>query len=328
MNEMIRIKNFGLTLPQAGFQRPVLSEISLNVNQGESLGIVGESGSGKSLLSKAMLGDLPDGAHISGSLEVSGVNVLHGKPTAISSLRRNDIAMVFQDPRASVNPVHPISDFLTEQVRLAHSSVKEPISDIRERALALLRRMKISSPEKVMSQYPWELSGGMLQRVVIAGALMSQPKIILCDEATTALDVTTQAEIVAILRELIKDSGLTLIFVTHDLELAGDICDKLCVLYAGKIMEYGSAQKVLSEPRHPYTQALLRSTPRLDDDSRTLPSIPGHVIPLTESYSGCVFADRCSLASQACLSGDVPLQSGESQIWWCRNSAGEVIGIS
>jgi oligopeptide/dipeptide ABC transporter ATP-binding protein len=304
-----------------------LTDISLHVREGESIGIVGESGSGKSLLSKAILGDLPDGAHISGTLEVRGVNVLAGTPAQLKAFRRSEIAMVFQDPRASVNPVHPISDFLTEQVRVTNSSEEKAREKPHHRAIEFLRRMKISAPEKVMNQYPWELSGGMLQRVVIAGALMSEPRILLCDEATTALDVTTQAEIVSILRDLITESDMTLIFVTHDLELAGELCENLCVLYAGTIMEYGNTSKVLNEPRHPYTQALLRSTPRLNAESRTLPSISGNVIPLTQSFSGCVFSDRCSAASGSCLSGAVPLQHNESQTWWCWNSTAEMVGV-
>lgn len=306
MSTIISARTLSIELPAAGHARPVLHSISLDVEAGSCLGIVGESGSGKSLLSRALLGAFPDDADIDGTLTVAGVEVTSAPKATIRALRQNDVAMIYQDPRASINPVHRIGDFLTEGVV---TSGRLTATEARTRAEQLLERMRLQNPAEIMRRYPDELSGGMLQRVMIAGALMASPSILLCDEATTALDVTTQAEIVALLRELRAELGVTLIFVTHDLELAGELSDTLCVLYAGEIMELGPTAEVLTAPRHPYTAALLESTPRLTGDaSVALPSIAGVVLPLTSSAPGCVFADRCRFATSQCTSAAIPLR--------------------
>ncbi len=306
MSTIISARNLSIELPAAGHARPVLHRVSLDVEVGSCLGIVGESGSGKSLLSRALLGAFPDNAEIEGSLTVSGVEVTSAPAAMIRALRQNDIAMIYQDPRASINAVHRIGDFLTEGVV---TSGQLSADAAHTRAEQLLERMRLQNPSEIMRRYPDELSGGMLQRVMIAGALMANPSILLCDEATTALDVTTQAEIIALLRELRTELDVTLIFVTHDLELAGELSDTLCVLYAGEVMELGPTAAVLEAPRHPYTAALLESTPRLTGDATAaLPSIPGVVMPLTSSAPGCVFADRCRFATAACSSGPIALR--------------------
>lgn len=305
MTAIIEAQRFTLDLPEAGHARPVLNAISLEVEAGSCLGIVGESGSGKSLFSRALLGAFPESAEVSGSLRLGDVDVTSAPLERIRALRQSDVGMIYQDPRASINPVHRIEDFLIEGVVQAGMLSR---TAARERAITLLRRMRLQYPEAIMRRYPDELSGGMLQRVMIAGALIAEPSVLLCDEATTALDVTTQAEIVALLNELRAELGVTLIFVTHDLELAGELCDTLCVLYAGEVMELGPTAQVLSDPRHPYTAALLESTPRLmGDASRALPSIPGVVLPLSSAAPGCVFADRCRFASLDCTSGPISL---------------------
>lgn len=320
MNDaIIEIESFGLSIPGAGHARPVLDGIDLVVRAGTFLGIVGESGSGKSILSRAMLGDIPPGAIGSGRLTVLGVDMLSAPQRAVRSLRQRDAAMVFQDPRAAVNPVHRIGDFLSEHVVQSGVLSREAA---RRRAIELLDQMWIPNPSELLQRYPSELSGGMLQRVVIAGALMARPKILLCDEATTALDVTTQAEIVSILRTLSRESGTTLVFVTHDLELAGDVCDELCVLYAGTVLESGPTEALLERPRHPYTRALLASTPRLNDEAgAVLPSIPGSVLPLTAKVAGCVFADRCGFVTEECREARIPLRSGGQRSCRCIHAA-------
>ncbi|MEI3865718.1 ABC transporter ATP-binding protein [Microbacterium sp. CCNWLW134] len=317
----VEIRGLRVSIPRAGHARPVLDGIDLDLPRGRVLGIIGESGSGKSVLSRAILSDLPDGAEVEGSVRVFGTDVLSASPAVVQVLRRQHVAMVFQDPRASVNPVHRISDFLTEQV--VRSGIL-PREAARNRAVGLLERMRIRDPLRVMNQFPSELSGGMLQRVVIAAALMTDPELLVCDEATTALDVTTQAEIVGILRDLTRDDGLTLIFVTHDLELAGDLCDELFVLYSGHSMEVGPTLPVLREPRHPYTAALLRSTPRLSDDSGVrLPSIPGSVLPLSRVAEGCVFAERCAFAVAECRSEPIPMVATKNGEARCIRVTGE-----
>jgi oligopeptide/dipeptide ABC transporter ATP-binding protein len=305
MTTIIEAQRFTLELPAAGHARPVLNAITLDVEAGSCLGIVGESGSGKSLFSRALLGAFPEGAELSGSLRIGDVEATSAAPERIRALRQSEVGMIYQDPRASINPVHRIEDFLIEGVVQAGVLSR---AAARERAIALLRRMRFHDPEAIIRRYPDELSGGMLQRVMIAGALIAEPSVLLCDEATTALDVTTQAEIVSLLNELRVELGVTLIFVTHDLELAGELCDTLCVLYAGEVMELGPTAQVLTDPRHPYTAALLESTPRLTGDaSRALPSIPGVVLPLSSAAPGCVFADRCRFSSAACTSGPIGL---------------------
>lgn len=305
MTTIIEARSFTIDLPEAGHARPVIDGITLDVAAGSCLGIVGESGSGKSLFSRALLGSFPEGAEVSGTLRLGAVELTSAAPETVRALRQNDVGMIYQDPRASINPVHRIEDFLIEGVVQAGMLSR---SEARERAIALLRRMRLQEPEAVMRRYPDELSGGMLQRVMIAGALIAEPSVLLCDEATTALDVTTQAEIVALLNELRIELGVTLIFVTHDLELAGELCETLCVLYAGEVMELGPTTEVLSRPRHPYTAALLESTPRLTGDAtRALPSIPGVVLPLSTAAPGCVFADRCRFVTEQCTSGRIDL---------------------
>ncbi len=305
MTTIIQARSFTIDLPEAGHARPVINGITLDVVAGSCLGIVGESGSGKSLFSRALLGSFPEDAEVSGTLRLGAVELTSAAPETVRALRQNDVGMIYQDPRASINPVHRIEDFLIEGVVQAGMLSR---SEARERAIALLRRMRLQEPEAVMRRYPDELSGGMLQRVMIAGALIAEPSVLLCDEATTALDVTTQAEIVALLNELRVELGVTLIFVTHDLELAGELCDTLCVLYAGEVMELGPTAEVLSSPRHPYTAALLESTPRLTGDAtRALPSIPGVVLPLSSAAPGCVFADRCRFVTEQCTSGRIDL---------------------
>lgn len=318
MTAVIQATGFTLELPAAGYARPVLNQATLNLERGTTLGLVGESGSGKSLLSKALLGNLPDGAITRGQLTVAGTDVLTAHPRELRELRQQRISMVFQDPKASINPVHRIGDFLTEQVLQAGLLTR---AAARQRAIELLGQLRLHDPTGVLDRYPSELSGGMLQRVVIAASMMSTPDIIVCDEATTALDVTTQAEIVRILRTLTAELGVTLVFVTHDLELAGDICDQLCVLYAGQVLEIGSTRSVLQAPKHPYTAALLRSTPRLDDPNRVLPSIPGIVLPLTQQPQGCVFADRCELATAACTTGPISMRGSADWTWRCIREA-------
>ncbi|MGO4105907.1 ABC transporter ATP-binding protein [Leifsonia sp. YAF41] len=321
MNALIEVEGFTMELGDESFRRPVLEDVTLRVEPGRCLGIVGESGSGKSLLTRALLGSFPAGATVHGRITVAGTVVTDAAPEAVRALRSSDVGIVFQDPRASVNPLHPIGDFLTEAV--VRSGQFRP-DEARTRAVELLTTMRLPAPETLLKRYPDELSGGMLQRVVIAAAMMPAPSILLCDEATTALDVTTQAEIVRLLRGLQDEMGIALVLVTHDLELAGDLCDDLCVLYAGQVQEYGPTDSVLDAPKHPYTSALLASIPRIGDCAeRTLPVIPGNVLPLTAESKGCLFAPRCAdYEPSACDLSRIALrQSDDRQVRCERVSA-------
>ncbi|MFB7843703.1 ABC transporter ATP-binding protein [Microbacterium sp. NPDC056052] len=254
-----------LTLDLADGTR-LLHGISLSVATGETVGLVGESGSGKSLTARTVLGLTPGRAEIGGSVTVDGRSPL--APASLRSIRRSDAAMVFQDPRAGINPMRTIGDHLTEALRLNEGWGR---SRARARAAALLADVRLPSPAEHLDQHPHELSGGMLQRVMIAGALTTSPRLLVCDEPTTALDVTTQAEIVQVLRELCAERGMGMLFITHDLNLAGSLCDRLVVMKDGAVVEEGPALEVLRAPQAEYTRRLVAATPRLTDDAAMTP---------------------------------------------------------
>ncbi|BCY12795.1 ABC transporter ATP-binding protein [Actinoplanes sp. L3-i22] len=277
-------------------ERVILREVTLSVAAGEAVGLVGESGSGKSMTVKSVLRMLPAGARVTGAVRFDDrdVNALDG--AGLRRLRSRDVAMVFQDPRATVNPVRTIGDFLTEVLR--DQGVAR--SEARRRAAGLLADVGVDHIERRMRQRPHELSGGLLQRVVIAAALATEPKLILADEPTTALDVTTQEEVVAILNEQRHKRGTALLFISHDLELAAAVCDRIAVMYAGEVVEILPADRLHEDARHPYTRALLRSRPGAVRPGSRLETIPGAPQSAADAPAGCVFADRCPHVSALC----------------------------
>lgn len=250
-----------LTLDLADGTR-LLHGISLQVAPGETVGLVGESGSGKSLTARAVLGLLPDRAIAGGVVEVNGRSPLAGA-AGRQEIRRHEAAMVFQDPRAGINPMRTIGDHVTEALRLCEGWGKDAA---RARAIELLTSVRLPAPGEHLSQHPHELSGGMLQRVMIAGALSASPGLLVCDEPTTALDVTTQAGIVQVLRDLCEQSGMGMLFITHDLTLAGSLCDRLVVMKDGAVVEQGTAREVLVAPTAEYTRRLVDATPRISGE--------------------------------------------------------------
>lgn len=285
----------GLTI-EAGGRRPILHEVSLAVARGEIVGLVGESGSGKSTIARSVLRLLPQHAQVSGRVLVEGSDVLMMSPEALRRLRTSTVSMIYQDPRSSLNPVRRIGDFLTE--RLVHT-LGRPKAEARATALELLTAVGLSDPELRLRQYPHELSGGMLQRVVIAAALAAGPSLLLADEATSALDVTTQAETLALLRAVQAERDLGMLFITHDLHLAAAFCDRVHVLYAGTVVESRPAKELFEQPRHPYTAGLLACTPELDDP-RPIRPIPGRPPSLDDAFTGCPFAPRCRHTTERC----------------------------
>ncbi|THA82587.1 ABC transporter ATP-binding protein [Streptomyces sp. A0592] len=287
------IQGLRVTLP--GTARPVLDGVDLSVGAGETVALVGESGSGKSLTSRSALRLLPPGAVVEGAVRVAGEDVLTMDADRLRAVRAGSAAMVFQDPRAAVNPLRRIGDFLTESVTLAGATSR---ADATARAVELLGAVGLD--ESVLRKYPGQVSGGMLQRVVIAAALMGDPALLLADEPTTALDVTSQAEVVALLAALRERFGTGLLFVTHDLDLAAAISDRVYVMYAGRIVETGPAEVLFARPRHPYTAALLASTPRMEGPRGRLAAIEGQPPDLREPLHGCAFATRCPLATEVC----------------------------
>ncbi|MGK4585390.1 ABC transporter ATP-binding protein [Kitasatospora sp. HPMI-4] len=287
------IQDLRLHLP--GTARPVIDGVDLTVAPGETVALVGESGSGKTLTSRSALGLLPPGATTEGRVLVDGRSVLTMDSDSLRTLRTGQAAMIFQDPRVAINPLRRIGDFLTEGVRLTGVM---SAADAERRAAELLEAVGLDA--QLTRRYPGQLSGGMLQRVMIAAALMGDPVLLLADEPTTALDVTSQAEVIALLGRLRQRFGTGLLFVTHDLGLAAAISDRVYVMYAGRIAETGPAATLFDRPRHPYTAALLASTPRLDAPPGRLAAIDGQPPDLRQELSGCAFAARCRLATDLC----------------------------
>ncbi|WP_086828303.1 ABC transporter ATP-binding protein [Streptomyces sp. NRRL B-24572] len=287
------VQGLRITLP--GTARPVLDGVDLHVGPGETVALVGESGSGKTLTSRSALNLLPPGAVVEGAVRVRGEDVLTMDADRLRALRSGTVSMIFQDPRAALNPLRRIGDFLVESVTLTGSTSR---ADATARAGELLGAVGLD--DSALRKYPGQVSGGMLQRVMIAAALMGDPALLLADEPTTALDVTTQAEVIALLARLRARFGTGLLFVTHDLDLAAAISDRVYVMYAGRIAESGPAEALFARPRHPYTSALLASTPRPEAPRGRLAAIDGQPPDLRQELHGCPFAARCHLATEVC----------------------------
>ncbi|MER8040853.1 ABC transporter ATP-binding protein [Streptomyces hydrogenans] len=293
---VLEIDRLELRLPDDRAARPILDGVSLTVRAGETVGLVGESGSGKSVACRSVLGLLPKGSRTAGQVRVDGTDVLTMDRARLAALRAREVAMVFQDPRASVNPLRRVGDFLTEGLRASGT----PAARATARAEELLDAVGIRDPRGALRRHPHQFSGGMLQRVVIAAALAAEPALLVADEPTTALDVTTQAEVISILARLRAERGTGMLFVTHDLELASAICDRVYVMYAGRIVETRSTDELFDRPRHPYTAGLLACTPRIEAGAPAPRPIPGRPVSLAEAPAGCAFAARCAHAVARC----------------------------
>jgi peptide/nickel transport system ATP-binding protein/oligopeptide transport system ATP-binding protein len=279
--------------------------VSFSVPAGEALGIVGESGSGKSMTLRAILGVLPPEARVtSGQVLLDGTDLVPLQQNVLNKIRGPKISMIFQEPMSALNPVMRVGAQIAEGplVHLGFSRAKAA-----ERALDLMRRVGIPDPERRYRAYPHEFSGGMRQRVMIAIALSCDPEIILCDEPTTALDVTIQDQILRLLARLCRESGTSLVFVTHDLPVVAQVCHQLGVMYGGRLAETGPVQDVLQNPRHPYTLGLMRSAPDFDIVRESLVPIPGSPPSLISPPSGCRFHPRCKFAEEDCQVIEPPL---------------------
>jgi oligopeptide/dipeptide ABC transporter ATP-binding protein len=302
---LLEVEHLAARVPLEGELRTVLHDVTLTIDAGEAVGLVGESGSGKSMTAKAVARLLPAGATTTGAIRFDGRDVggLRG-----GGLRdyRGEVAMVFQDPRAHINPVRTIGDFMTEALRTLRKVDKR---EARKRAIAALGDVGIPDGERRLGQYPHELSGGLLQRVMIAAMLLTEPRLVLADEPTTALDVTTQAEVMAILDELRRDRGMALLFITHDLELAGAVCDRTSVMYAGQIVETRVSTKLHDDPLHPYTASLATARPNIDATVQRLTAIPGRPVSAFEAPGGCPFAPRCAFVQDACRTTPPPVEA-------------------
>jgi len=294
--------------------------VSFHVNRGEVLGIVGESGSGKSVtsLSVMQLIPRPPGELVAGSsIRLRGEELVGAPEARLRQLRGNDIAMIFQEPMTSLNPVFPVGEQIVEALRL-HRRMDG--REARREAVALLRLVGIPSPEERTHDYPHQLSGGQRQRVMIAMALACEPDLLIADEPTTALDVTIQAQILDLIAELRQRLGMAVILITHDLGVVAEVCDRVLVMYAGQVVEQGTVQDIFREPRHPYTEGLLRAIPRLGQRTERLAVIPGVVPSPVDWPAGCRFHTRCPYGWETCVAEMPPLfpldgRSGESRCW-------------
>jgi oligopeptide/dipeptide ABC transporter ATP-binding protein len=294
---LLELEGVTVRLPVQGEMCPVLQDVSFAIRPGEALGLVGESGSGKSMTARTIDKLLPDGAAVTGRVRFDGRDIVSLSGGDLKRFR-GEVAMIFQDPRAHTNPVRRIGDFMTEALR-TNSGVG--MREASGRAVALLKSVGIEDGERRLRQYPHELSGGLLQRVMIATALLTQPRLLLADEPTTALDVTTQAEVLAILNELRSKLRLSMLFITHNLELAAAICDRTVVMYAGQVVEVRESNKLHEQPLHPYTAALAAARPNIDVTSHRLTAIPGRPLSAFEApQNECAFAARCPHAAGVC----------------------------
>ena len=314
---LLRVCDLCVDLPLSDDMGRVLHHISFDIGAGEALGLVGETGSGKSMTARSIAQLLPVGAEVSGTVRFAGADVLAFKPRELQQYRMGGVAVIFQDPWAHINPVHSIGDFLTEALRLERGV---PSSEATRRAVQTLESVGIDRASQRMRQYPHELSGGMLQRMMIASVLLAEPKLILADEPTTALDVTTQSEVMAILDEERRDRGMALLFISHDLDLAASICDRTAVMYAGQIVEIAASSDLEDAPRHPYTAALHAARPHIDDEREFLDAIPGRPISGFEAPRGCAFAERCPYVEDACREHAQELRAIGGRLVRCRRA--------
>jgi oligopeptide/dipeptide ABC transporter ATP-binding protein len=313
---VLEVRDLVTSFPADGGRVAVVDRVSLEVREGEVLALVGESGCGKSVTALSILRLVPRPGRVdSGSIRVCGRDVLALSVNEMRRLRGRDAAMIFQEPMTSLNPVQAVGDQVIEAIRL-HARISE--EEARQRTVDLFEQVRIPDAEERVDAYPHQLSGGLKQRVMIAMALALRPKLLIADEPSTALDVTIQAQILELMRELQRELGTAILLITHDLGVVNELADRIAVMYAGKIVEEGTRQEVLSAARHPYTQGLLRSIPSLARRGEALAEIAGVVPPPDEWGEGCRFASRCPVVLPHCGREPAPLASlGATHSAWC-----------
>ena len=299
--KLLEIKDERLSFFTPAGEVKALNGVSFSMEEGEVLGIVGESGSGKSVTAYSIMGlTAYPGRLIGGTIRFNGHQVDQMTEREFRKMRGNEVSIIFQDPMTSLNPVYTIGNQIMEVIRLHTDKTPEQAKD---RARELLELVGINEPEKRLRQYPHELSGGMRQRVMIAIALACEPKLLIADEPTTALDVTIQAQILELMQELRKKLGMSIIMITHDLGVVASMCERIAVMYAGHIVEYGTTDEIFYEPSHEYTKGLINSIPKLTtEESERLVPIEGQPVDLLNPPEGCPFAPRCENCMKICLS--------------------------
>jgi oligopeptide transport system ATP-binding protein len=322
---LIDVQDLGVQFQTSDGLVYAVNGIHFALDRGQTLGIVGESGSGKSQTVLAMMGLLARNGRASGRALYDGQDLLAMKPAALNRIRGNRVAMIFQDPMTSLNPYLTVERQMTEVLQF-HKAMDRKAA--RKRAVELLEAVKIPEAARRIDRYPHEFSGGMRQRVMIAMALLCEPEVLIADEPTTALDVTVQAQILVLLRELQRDFGTAIVLITHDLGVVAGLCDQVMVLYGGRVMEQGSAQDIFYRPTHPYTRGLLGAVPRLDRDDASLMAIPGAPPNMARPPRGCPFSPRCAVARAPCAEQMPvlqPAQAGGAALRACHRTPDEVV---
>lgn len=306
MRELLKTEHLSVSFFTKSGEVEAVRDVSLTVEEGEVLAIVGESGCGKSALCKSIMKLLPKTAKIkSGKILADGIDITDYTQRNMSRLRGDLFSMIFQDPMTSLNPTMTIGKQIEEAVRIHNKKV--PKKQVKEKVLELMQLVEIDEPEVRISQYPHEFSGGMRQRAVMAIALAGNPKILFADEPTTALDVTIQAQILDLIRDLNESMGTSVVFITHDLGVVSELCDTVIVMYTGHIVEQAPVQELFASPKHPYTVGLLNAIPKITKDRPPLQTIEGMVPNPTERISGCSFSPRCPHATEQCRRAEPPV---------------------
>jgi oligopeptide transport system ATP-binding protein len=308
-DKLLQVKNLGVQFTTNDGLVYAVNGLNFELGRGETLGIVGESGSGKSQTVLAMMGLLAKNGQASGQVLYQGRDVLAMPSGELNKIRGNRMAMIFQDPMTSLNPYLTVERQMTEVLELHKGLSRKQAT---RRAIELLEAVKIPDAARRIGMYPHEFSGGMRQRVMIAMALLCEPEVLVADEPTTALDVTVQAQILALLRDLQRDFGTAIVLITHDLGVVAGICDQVMVMYGGRVMEFAPARDIFYQPTHPYTIGLLGALPRLDSDSAELVSIPGNPPNMNDLPKGCPFSARCANVLPRCANDMPPLVATEA----------------
>ncbi len=305
MTELLRIEGLRTEFPGRAAPFAAVDGVDLAVDRGRTLGIVGESGCGKSMLSLSVMRLVPPPGQVAGRVVFDGQDVLRLPAAAMRGLRGRRIAMIFQEPMTSLHPAYTVGDQIEEAMR-AHGGGRR---NLRARAAAALERVRIPAPDRRLDEYPHQMSGGMRQRVMIAMALSCAPDLLIADEPTTALDVTVQAQILDLLRDLQAQTGMAIVLITHDLGVVAEMADEVAVMYAGRVVERAPAAALFDDPQHPYTLGLLGSVPRLEDKRDRLLAIEGAVPSAGSQSPGCRFHPRCVFGAPACMTAPPLLRS-------------------